>query len=330
MDGVITLATIGTSTITERFADAVAQTPGIHIGVAHSRDLARARAFAARIGAPEASDDLDALLASGRVDAVYVGSPNGLHAEQSRAAIRGGVHVFVEKPAAPTAAEWDGLVAEAHEHGVVLFEGMRNAYDPGLLALRDLLPEVGVLRRASFAYCQRSARYDLVLAGETPNIFDRALAGGALLDLGVYPLSAAIALFGEPDRVTALHVPIATGVDGSGSALLGYGGFVVEVSYSKITASALPSEIQGEGGTITIDHIAQPRHLVLTRLDGTVIEAVVDAAENNMLYEVARFVELVEGAGAAASEAADIAAEDQARTAAVLRTVDRIRAASAG
>ncbi|WP_231637158.1 Gfo/Idh/MocA family protein [Microbacterium sp. No. 7] len=215
----ITLATIGTSTITERFADAVAQTPGIRVDAAYSRDVARARAFADRIGAPGASDDLDGLLAT--VDAVYVGSPNGLHAEQARAAIRAGVHVFVEKPAAPTASEWDGLVAEAREHDVVLFEGMRNVYDPGLAALRDLLPEVGVVRRVSFAYCQRSARYDLVLAGETPNIFDPALAGGALLDLGVYPLSAAVALFGEPHTVTGLQVPIATGVDGAGSALLG-------------------------------------------------------------------------------------------------------------
>lgn len=327
--GVITLATIGTSTITERFADAVAQTSGIRIGVAYSRDLARARAFADRIGAPAASDDLDGLLASGAVDAVYVGSPNGLHAEQARAAIRCGVHVFVEKPAVPTAAEWTGLVAEAAERGVVVFEGMRNAYDPGLFALRELLPEVGVVRRASFAYCQRSARYDLVLAGETPNIFDRAMAGGALLDLGVYPLSAAVVLFGEPEQVVASQTPIATGVDGSGSALLGYPGFVVEIAYSKITASSRPSEIQGESGTIAIDHIAQPRRLVLTRLDGTVAEAVIEGVENNMVYETARFIELVSGTDAADAAAESDAGSDQARTAAVLRTVDRIRAASA-
>lgn len=317
---VITLATIGTSVITERFADAVAQTPGIRIAAAHSRDIDRAREFADRIGAAvggvEASDDLDALL--GRVDAVYVGTPNGLHAEQARAAIRRGVHVLVEKPAVPTASEWDGLVAEAREHGVVLLEAMRNCYDPGLVALRDLLPEVGTVRRVSFSYCQRSARYDLVLAGETPNIFDPSLAGGALLDLGVYPLSALVALFGEPATVAGAQVPIATGVDGAGTALLGYHGFVADVGYSKITASARPSEIQGERGTIEIDRIAQPRRLALTRLDGTRTELKIDAAENNMVYEVARFVELVAGADPS---------PDQQRTAAVLRTVDRIRAA---
>lgn len=313
MERVITLATIGTSTITERFADAVARTPGIHIAAAYSRDPERAAAFAARIGAPDSSDDLDAVL--GEVDAVYIGTPNGAHAEQARAAIRHGVHVFVEKPAVTTAAEWDDLVAEARARGVVLFEGMRNAYDPGLAELRRMLPEIGAVRLVSFSYCQRSARYDLVLAGETPNIFDPALAGGALRDLGVYPLSALVELFGPPRTIGARPVPIATGVDGAGTALLGYDGFVAEVTYSKITASARPSEIQGERGSIQIDHIAQPRLLTVVGLDGSRREVAVDGAENNMVYEVARFVELVGGADPAA---------DQERTAAVLRIVGGI------
>ncbi len=202
----IRLATIGTSTITEKFADAVAQTPGIRIDVVFSRDADRGRAFADRLGIDRVSTDLDALLSTGEVDAVYVGSPNGAHAAQAAAAIAAGVHVFLEKPATPTADEFARLVDDARDRGVVVFEGMRNVYDPGMSRLRELLPRVGAVRLVSFGQSQRSARYDLVLAGETPNIFDPALAGGALFDLGVYPLSAAIELFGAPSRVLGATV----------------------------------------------------------------------------------------------------------------------------
>jgi len=316
---VIRLATIGTSTITQRFADAVAQTPGIRVESVFSRDLARAREFAATIGADDASDDLDDLLSSGRIGAVYVGSPNGIHAAQARAAIDAGVHVFLEKPAAPTAAEFADLIAAAVERDVIVFEGMRNVYDPGMAVIHELLPQIGAVRLVSFAQCQRSARYDLVLAGKTPNIFDPALAGGALADLGVYPLSALVDLFGEPAAVSGSLVPVATGADGAGVALLEYTGFAAQVAFSKIGFSTRPNEIQGETGTLTIDEITHPRRVSLTRLDGVADERAVDGADNNMVYEVQRFARLVRGE-------AD-AGQDQQRTLAVLRIADAIRGA---
>ncbi len=315
---VIRLATIGTSTITERFIDAVRQNDGIRVDVVFSRDLARGRAFADKTGIAEVSDDLDELLASGRIDAVYVGSPNGAHGAQAQRAIDAGVHVFLEKPATPTSAEFAALVDAASARGVIVFEGMRNVYDPGMAAVRELLPEVGTVRLVAFAQCQRSARYDLVLAGETPNIFDPALAGGAAFDLGVYPLSALIDLFGTPSSVAGSLVEIATGADGAGAATLTYPGMVAQLAFSKIGFSSRPNEIQGETGTLTIDEITQPRHVVLTRLDGTTEERRIDGADNNMAYEVGRFAELVRGD-------AD-AAPDQQRTLDVLRTIEALRA----
>lgn len=314
----IRLATIGTSAITERFIDAVRQNDGIRVDVVFSRDRARGRAFADKSGVAEVSDDLGELLASGQIDAVYVGSPNGAHAAQAQQAIDAGVHVFLEKPATPTAAEFAALVDAASARGVIVFEGMRNVYDPGMEAVRELLPEVGIVRLVAFAQCQRSARYDLVLAGETPNIFDPALAGGAAFDLGVYPLSALIDLFGVPADVAGSLVTIATGADGAGAATLTYPGMVAQLAFSKIGFSQRPNEIQGETGTLTIDEITQPRHVVLTRLDGTTEERRIDGADNNMAYEVSRFAELVRGD-------AD-AAPDQQRTLAVLRTIEALRA----
>lgn len=322
----IRIATIGTSMITQMFADAVTATPGIELSVAYSRDAERAAEFARTVGAPASASDLDLLLQRGDVDAVYVGTPNAAHAAPVRAALKAGVHVFVEKPAVPTAAEFDQIAIEADAAGVVLFEGMRNVYDPGFARIRELLPQLGVIRRASFVYAKRSSRYDLVLAGERVNIFDPALAGGAVLDLGVYPIAAMVALFGEPQSVAAMSVTISSGADGAGAALLAYPGMVADVSYSKISTSHRMSEIEGEDGTLLIDQISCPRKLSLRLRDGSVLDETVEmdgvAPGNeleNMRFEVARFVEIVGGESGAA---------DLARTRAMLHVTDRIRAAA--
>lgn len=313
-------ATIGTSWITTRFADAVSRVPGVRLARAYSRDAARAQAFAAEIGAPAWSNDLADLLAAEDVDAVYVASPNTVHFAQALAAVRAGRHVLVEKPATSTPAEFAELVAAADAAGVVVFEGMRSVYDPGTARVRQLLGELGAVRLVSLRYCQRSARYDRVLAGERVNIFDPALGGGALNDLGVYVVSALVDLFGEPERVSAGLVPVAGGADGAGSAVATYPGFVAQLAWSKITASELPSEIQGERATLVIDNLPAPRLLTLNRLDGGSERFVVDGPAFDLGFEVRRFAELCLTGGDASP--------DHARTLAVLRTMAAIRAAA--
>ena len=266
------ISTIGTSWITRQFAADAAGVDGIEIGSAYSRDADRAAAFAAEIGAAGSSADLAELLASPEVDAVYVASPNSAHFAHALAAVEAGKHVLVEKPATVTAADFQALCDAAASHRVVLLEGMRTGYDPGLAKVRELIGELGVVRRASLRYCQRSSRYDQVLAGERVNIFDPALGGGALNDIGYYCVSAMVALFGEPDRILAGLVPLPGGADGAGTALALYPGLVVDLGFSKITASALPSEIEGERGSLTIDRIQSPRALRLTRLDAVIFE----------------------------------------------------------
>ncbi|MGU7710165.1 Gfo/Idh/MocA family protein, partial [Escherichia coli] len=94
-----------------------------------------------------------------------------------------------------------------------------------------------------------SSRYSLVLAGERVNIFDPAMGGGALTDIGVYPVHAMVSLFGVPETVQGAAVTIATGAEGAGVILATYPGMVVDVEYSKITRSGYGSEIQGEDAT---------------------------------------------------------------------------------
>lgn len=309
----IRIGIVGTSSISERFAEAVAVVEGIGVSRIASRDAGRARSFADRVGAPGVAVGLDDLLAAPDVDAVYLASPNSVHAEQIASAVDAGIPVLVEKPAVLTAGEWDAAVAHARRRGVVLLEAMRTAYDPGLAAVRAALPELGTVRRVSLRYEKRSARYDEVLAGRQTNIFDPALGGSALRDLGVYPLHALVRLFGEPRAVQGVRVGIGSGTDGLGSALAAYEGFVADIAWSKVTDTSLSSEIQGEGASLLIDAIDAPRRLVLTPRGGAARTITVPADDNPMVGEVRRFVDAVAGA--------DIAA-DQDLTALTLRIVD--------
>ncbi|HEX5336575.1 MAG TPA: Gfo/Idh/MocA family oxidoreductase [Propionicimonas sp.] len=314
------VATIGTSWITRQFASDAASVGGISLACAYSRDAARAADFAAAIGAAASTADLPGLLASSDVDAVYVASPNSAHFGQALAAIEAGKHVLVEKPAALASADFQALHDAAEAHGVVVLEAMRTAYDPGLLRVASLLSELGVLRRASLRYCQRSSRYDQVLAGERVNIFDPALGGGAVNDIGYYCVSAMVALFGEPGQVVARWVTVPGGADGAGTALAGYPGLVVDLGWSKITASSLPSEIEGERGFLTIDRIHSPRVLRLTRLDGTTQTQEVPGPEFTLAYGIQRFVDLCRDGGDASA--------DHARTLGALRVLEAIRASA--
>lgn len=295
----VTLGTIGTSQITYSLAEAVRAVPEASIGTVYSRDAGKAASVAAELGASGSSSDLAEMLASDSIDAVYVASPNSLHAAQAAQALRAGKHVLVEKPAVTDPADWDELMAIADANGVIVLEAIRTRFDPGLAVLRDLLPTVGQLRGLTLRYEKRSSRYDLALAGETPNIFDPRFGGGALRDLGIYVIHALLALVGPPQRVTAMNVAIRTGVDGLGTILAGYPDFVADLHYSKITSPEQPSVIHGEDGIIVIDAIDAPRVIGHgTEDDWTEVE--VDAPANPMVGEVRRFAELVAGNGSAA------------------------------
>lgn len=313
----IRIGTVGTGAITRQFARAVSEVDGIHLAGVSSRDAARAAELATELGADEAFAGLDELLAAPSVDAVYIASPNALHVDQALAALRAGKHVLLEKPAALALAEWEALLEEAHRAGRVLIEAMRTPYDPGFAVLRGILPELGTLRRASLRFEGLSSRYARALAGERVNVFDPEMGGGALYDLGVYGIHAMVDLFGVPRRAWGSAAAISTGVEGAGIVVAEYDGLVVDVSYSKVTRSSLPSEIQGERASVTVDHIASPRRLVVAG-EGGEREIAVPGEQHALTGEVERFVELVASGGSATA--------DHARTAETLRIVDALRA----
>ena len=126
------IATIGTSGICARFCDALAECEGVELVGTYSRDLDRARSFGGPRGARLFFDDLDALAGSPEVDAVYVASPNALHASQTLRMIAGGKHVLVEKALASNEREAREVFDAARAAGVVALEATRSLHTPQL------------------------------------------------------------------------------------------------------------------------------------------------------------------------------------------------------
>ncbi|MET1030700.1 Gfo/Idh/MocA family protein [Domibacillus tundrae] len=276
------IATIGTSTITERFVDAIGKTDVLTFAGAYSRTADKAE----KLGAPRIFTDFNELADDASIDVVYIASPNSLHFEQALLLMKHKKHIICEKPMFSTSLELAEAFKTADDNGVFLFEAFRNLYTPNHERLKNAIAKVGPLRHSFLQYMKYSSRYDNVLAGEEPNIFSPKFSGGALVDLGVYPISLAVSLFGKPEKVTAHMTMLPTGVDGSGSVILDYGTHTCTTMFSKITDSYLPGEISGENGTITLDHVAPISSIELTeRRSGQKEQLAVQEEENDMMYE---------------------------------------------
>jgi predicted dehydrogenase len=291
----VKLATIGTSKITHSFLEAVKQSGRFSYEAAYSRTIEKAKSFAEAHGAGRWFASIDELAKSEDIDAVYVASPNGLHFQQVRTLLAGGKHVICEKPIFMTLKEFDEAFRLAEEKGVYLFEAIRNIQTPVFKKLAEQLPKAGRVRSAVIQQIQYSSRYDAFLEGHVTNIFSAKYAGGALEDIGVYPLYAAISLFGKPSGVNYYPVMLSSGVDGSGTLVLTYPDFVCTILCSKIAYSPAPSEIHGEKGTLRINSAADISRLewidVHTKEQVLLAES---PSDNDKFYEIGHFADILE------------------------------------
>ncbi|CAM4269017.1 MULTISPECIES: Gfo/Idh/MocA family protein [Paenibacillus] len=285
---------VGTNWITERLLEAAAQVEGFKLTAVYSRTEDKATAFADKYDVEHRFTDLEELAASDVIDAVYIATPNTVHAEQAELFLRNGKHVLCEKPLAANSAEVRSIIDTAREHEVLLMEAMKSTLVPQFKMVQKSLHKIGPVRKYVAGYSQYSSRYDKYKEGIVLNAFKPELANGALMDLGVYCLYPLITLFGAPNRVQSQAMMLESGVDGQGSVLLDYDGMDAVVTYSKISNSHVPSEIMGELGSIIIDKIGSPEHAEIRYNDGTVEQLTVEQNHPAMYYEVEEFVNLVQ------------------------------------
>lgn len=293
---------VGTNFITDWVIAGARQDDRFELVAVYSRTQERADAFAAKHGIPYTFTSLEEMADSPLIDAVYIASPNFLHASQSILCMSRGKHVLCEKPFASNAKEVRAMIEASHIYNVTLMEAMKPTLTPNFLVLRANMGRIGVIRRYFSCYCQYSSRYDKFKEGVVLNAFKPELSNGAMMDIGIYTLYPLVVLFGRPEKIDASGIVLSSGADGQGAVNLQYAGMNATILYSKIANSSLPTEIQGEDGNLTLDRINIIRKVTFTpRLAPTMgkgpapvpedISAVTDKDE--YYYEVAEFINLV-------------------------------------
>ncbi|WP_379132048.1 Gfo/Idh/MocA family protein [Paenibacillus sp. sgz500958] len=290
----IRFGVIGTNWISDRFVQAGLENEEFILTAVYSRTEEKGNSFAAKYAGAAIYTNLEEMVSSEDVDAVYIASPNSMHAEQAIICLNHGKHVLCEKPAASNSAELKRMIEAARSNNVLLMEALKSTYMPGFRIMKDNLYKIGRVRRYFASYCQYSSRYDAFRQGTVLNAFNPAYSNGSLMDLGIYCLYPMVALFGKPESVQATGVLLSSGVDGEGSMVMRYPDMDAVVMHSKITDSYLPAEIQGENGTMIIDKINQPYEVKILYRDGTVEELTLPQVYETMYYEIEEFITLLQ------------------------------------
>ena len=261
---------IGTGGIATAFAMDLALMPDASLVAVGSRSQGTAEDFGERFDVPHRHATYAGLVNDADVDAVYVSTPHPGHHDAALSAINAGKAVLVEKPFTMTASEASSLIDAARSQGVFLMEAMWARWLPHMVRVRELLASraLGDVRVVIADHNQWFAR------DPSFRLFDPALGGGALLDLGIYPVSFASMVFGAPTRVTAVSDRAFTGVDATTSVILQY----EDGAHSVLTTSlevAGPNRavIVGTEARIEIDSVFYaPTTFTLIGRDGMVQE----------------------------------------------------------
>lgn len=285
---------IGTNFIVDKVLEAARLDHRFELTAIYSRTQERADEFAKKHNVPHTFTSLEDMLSSNLIDAVYIASPNSLHASQSILCMQHGKHVFCEKPFASNANEVKAMIAAAEKYNVRLMEAMKPTMTPNFSTIKDNLKEIGTIRKYFSCYCQYSSRYDKLKEGVILNAFDPSLSNGAVMDLGVYTIYPMVVLFGRPKKISATGLKLFTGADGQGSVNFEYEGMDATIMYSKIADSSLPTEIQGEEGTITADRINIINKVTLKKRGGEETIISTPNPTHEYYFEVAEFIDLIQ------------------------------------
>lgn len=243
---------------------------GVEFVAVGSRTQQSADAFAAEFGIPRAHGSYDELVADPEVDAVYVATPHSRHAEDALLAIAAGKHVLVEKAFTITAAEAEQVVDAARAAGVIVMEAMWTRFLPQMTMIRQAIAE-GRIGRPRLV---EASHHQALPSDPTHRLNDPALGGGAILDLGVYPVSFAIDVLGAPTEVAAAGTLSDQGVDTQmGIVMTHDGGAQSLVHFALDVRSPNTASVVGDAGRIDLDDTwYTPTTWRIRDVDGAVVE----------------------------------------------------------
>ncbi|WP_296174776.1 Gfo/Idh/MocA family oxidoreductase [uncultured Streptococcus sp.] len=286
------LGVIGTGAISHHFIEAAHTSGEYKLVAVYSRKLETAATFASRYQDIQLFDQLEDFFKS-YFDVVYIASPNSLHYVQAKLALEMGKHVILEKPAVTRPDEWQDLVQTAEKNNCFIFEAARNYHEKAFTIIKNFLADKQILG-ADFNYAKYSSKMPDLLAGLTPNVFSDRFAGGALMDLGIYPIYAAVRLFGKAKEATYQGQQLDNSIDLNGDGILFYPDFQVHIKAGKNITSNLPCEIYTTDGTLTLNTIEHVSSAIFTDHQGNQIQLPIQQAPHTMTEEVSAFAHMIQ------------------------------------
>ena len=291
MEQVLRIGSVGTSKIMEAMQEAIRMTPGMETKVIGSRSLERGQAFARRTGMEnvEVCDSFERMIRRDDLDIIYIASPNVYHAKQTIEALEQGKHVIVEKPAATKTADVQAMAETARKNGVFFFEAISTIFMPNYLRCKELLWALGKLKKAEISFGRVSSQYDNYLQGKMASVFDPAMEGGALNDMGIYCIHTMLDLFGEPEETDYQAEYSQDGVDMMGILTAKYPGFCCRLLTAKDRDMECGTRLEGDNGWFVQKGTLNNFVNCEASVNGILLPVNVQGEENRLIYELARF-----------------------------------------
>lgn len=241
---------LGPGHIAQAFARGLNEAEGSRLVAVGSRDLGRARAFAAEFGVDRAHGSYEELAEDPDVDAIYVASPHSMHEDHTILCLKADKHVLCEKPLALNAAQARRMIDVARDRGLALMEALWTRFLPAIIGAREQVAR-GVIGDVRLVQADFGFRAEFHPASR---LFAPELGGGALLDLGIYPLNLAFLFCGAPTEIVARTNLGTTGVDEESAILLRHrDGQSSQLSCSLRVNTPREAHVIGTGGRITIE-----------------------------------------------------------------------------
>ena len=241
---------IGTGGIANAFVKDLEYLDGHRVSSVLSRSMVTANSFTSDLKGCNGYDDINSFLDNDYIDAVYIATPNTFHAPQTILALESGIPVLCEKPFAMNLEEVKSMVESSEANNATLLEGMWTRYLPHIKRVKKILEEDAIGKIESiFAFHGQNLRHS-----DNPRLWTKELGGGALLDLGIYVVSFAHLILGNPKEIIATSVFTNEGIDSKTSMIFKYDSNVIaNLSCSMFDTQPNRAIISGERGLIEIE-----------------------------------------------------------------------------
>lgn len=241
---------LGAGRIADKFCTALNFVPGAEVYAIASRDIEKAREYAGKYNAAVYYDNYEALHKDENIDIIYIAIPHALHFEQAMACIEQKKPVLCEKPMTLSYHQTKTLIEAAAKNNIFLMEGMWTACMPFIKRIKEIIEQdiIGEIN-----YVSADFGFKAPLDAES-RLYNKALGGGSLMDVGIYPLSFATMFLGKPESVKVISKMSATGIDEYCNIILGYANGATAHLLSSITFNtAKEATIIGTKGSIKVE-----------------------------------------------------------------------------